>query len=154
MQYKLLINKILFQDNLLNTQNLPSESTSDKTERPQAFDLFSPIPIVEEKPKVTENIKNQPRVLSMDSGNFSVTSKPDSQNLLTMSGDALKPVVVHATSDSITTVSMNDVSNWYNGKCYCMQFIEIIFFVSSVVYGCLLLFNIKTIELLDILLTI
>ncbi|CAH2089782.1 unnamed protein product [Euphydryas editha] len=109
------INRLkMLKDNLLNTQNLPSESENDKNERPQAFDLFSPIPVVEEKSKVTENIKNQPRVLSMDSGNFSVTSKPDSQNLLTMSGDALKPVVVHATSDSISTVSMNDMSNWYN----------------------------------------
>lgn len=50
----------------------------------------------------------------MDSGNFSVTSKPD-QNLLTLSGDALKPVVIHATSDSISSVSMNDMSNWHNG---------------------------------------
>ncbi|XP_026495474.1 dystrophin-like [Vanessa tameamea] len=110
------INRLkMLKDNLLNTQNLQADSKSDKNERPQAFDLFSPIPIVDEKQsKVTDNIKNQPRVLSMDSGNFSVASKPDSQNLLTMSGDALKPVVVHATSDSISTVSMNDMSNWYN----------------------------------------
>ncbi|XP_050352163.1 dystrophin-like [Nymphalis io] len=110
------INRLkMLKDNLLNTQNIQSDSKSDKNERPQAFDLFSPIPIVDEKQsKVIDNIKNQPRVLSMDSGNFSVASKPDSQNLLTMSGDALKPVVIHATSDSISTVSMNDMSNWYN----------------------------------------
>ncbi|XP_023947768.2 dystrophin [Bicyclus anynana] len=101
------------KDNFLNPNNFPPDSKTDK-ERPQAFDLFSPIAVVDEKQsKVTENV-NQPRVLSLDSGNFSVTDKPDGQNLMTMSGDALKPVVVHATSDSISTVSMNDMSNWYN----------------------------------------
>ncbi|XP_045777553.1 dystrophin-1-like [Maniola jurtina] len=103
------------KDNFLNPDNFPPETKSEKLERPQAFDLFSPIPVVDGKQsKVTENSKNQPRVLSLDSGNFSVADKPDSQHLLTMSGDALKPVVVHATSDSISTVSMNDMSNWYN----------------------------------------
>ncbi|XP_045501544.1 dystrophin-like [Colias croceus] len=95
-------------------ENLTADTNTDKTERPQAFDLFSPIPVDEKQAKLTENIKNQPRILSMDSGNFSVTSKHESQNLLTMSGDALKPIVVHATSDSISAVSMSDMSNWYN----------------------------------------
>ncbi|CAH2042641.1 unnamed protein product, partial [Iphiclides podalirius] len=104
------------KDNLAPTDAQTETAMTEKIERPQAFDLFSPIPVVDEKhSKVPENPKNQPRVLSMDSGNFSVVSKQtDSQNLLTMSGDALKPVVVHATSDSISTVSMNDMSNWYN----------------------------------------
>lgn len=109
-----------FQENLSSSQpTLPQENVSkiDKNDRPQAFDLFSPIPVLEnEKQSKVSDIKSQPRVLSLDSGNFSVVSKPESQNLLTMSGDALKPVVVHATSDSISTVSMNDISNWYNGK--------------------------------------
>ncbi|XP_041984755.1 dystrophin-like [Aricia agestis] len=97
------------KDNILNNvENIPQNTKSDK-ERPQAFDLFSPIPVDDKQSKVTES--NQPRVLSMDSGNFSVVSKPD--NLLTVSGDALKPVVVHA-SDTIATVSMNDMSNWYH----------------------------------------
>ncbi|CAH0713132.1 unnamed protein product, partial [Brenthis ino] len=109
------INRLkMLKDNLLNPQNLQVDPNTNANDRPQAFDLFSPIPIVDEKQsKITENV-NQPRVLSMDSGNFSVASKPESQNLLTMSGDALKPVVVHATSDSISSVSMNDMSNWYN----------------------------------------
>ncbi|KAF9794319.1 hypothetical protein SFRURICE_019042, partial [Spodoptera frugiperda] len=97
---------------IIVSENAPK---ADKIERPQAFDLFSPIPVLEnEKQSKVTDIKSQPRVLSLDSGNFSVVSKPESQNLLTMSGDALKPVVVHATSDSISTVSMNDISNWYN----------------------------------------
>ncbi|XP_022816512.1 dystrophin-like [Spodoptera litura] len=97
---------------IIVSENAPK---TDKIERPQAFDLFSPIPVIEnEKQSKVADIKSQPRVLSLDSGNFSVVSKPESQNLLTMSGDALKPVVVHATSDSISTVSMNDISNWYN----------------------------------------
>ncbi|CAH0590066.1 unnamed protein product [Chrysodeixis includens] len=108
----------LLKDNLLSSQpSIPQEATSkpDKAERPQAFDLFSPIPVLDnEKQSKLPEIKNQPRVLSLDSGNFSVVSKQESQNLLTMSGDALKPVVVHATSDSISTVSMNDISGWYN----------------------------------------
>ncbi|CAK1584806.1 unnamed protein product [Parnassius mnemosyne] len=101
----------------LAPSDIPLEATkTEKVERPQAFDLFSPIQVVDEKQsKMPENPKNQPRILSMDSGNFSVISKQtDTQNLLTMSGDALKPIVVHATSDSISTVSMNDMSNWYN----------------------------------------
>lgn len=98
-----------------------SEATKqEKCDRPQAFGLFSPIPIEEKQSQVTD--KAQPRVLSLDSGNFSVTSKHD--NLLTMSGDALKPVVVHATSDSISTVSMRDISSWHNGKC---SFISMLF---------------------------
>jgi hypothetical protein len=108
-----------FQDNLVtNTPNLPSETQkSDKIDRPQAFDLFSPIPVEDKQSKVTDNIKSQPRVLSLDSGNFSVVSKQtENPNLLTMSGDALKPLVVHATSDSISTVSMNDISHWYIGE--------------------------------------
>ncbi|XP_045527256.1 dystrophin-like [Pieris brassicae] len=88
--------------------NLTLEEKTDKLERPQAFDLFSPIPIDEKQAKLTN--LNQPRVLSMDSGNFSVASKHDQ---VTMSGDALKPVV-QVTSDSISAVSMNDMSNWYN----------------------------------------
>ncbi|KAJ8718087.1 hypothetical protein PYW07_006017 [Mythimna separata] len=108
----------ILKENLSSSQpTIPQENPSktDKIERPQAFDLFSPIPVLEteKQSKVTDS-KTQPRILSMDSGNFSVVSKPESQNLLTMSGDALKPVVVHATSDSISTVSMNDISNWYN----------------------------------------
>ncbi|XP_039758913.1 dystrophin-like [Pararge aegeria] len=102
------------KDNFLNPNYFTTDTSTDKLERPQAFDLFSPILVEDKQSKVTENTKSQPRVLSLDSGNFSVTDKPDSQNLLTMSGDALKPVVVHATSDSISTVSMNDMSNWYN----------------------------------------
>ncbi|KAJ8717431.1 hypothetical protein PYW08_005830 [Mythimna loreyi] len=108
----------ILKENLSSSQpTIPQENPSkiDKIERPQAFDLFSPIPVLEnEKQSKVTDIKTQPRVLSLDSGNFSVVSKPESQNLLTMSGDALKPVVVHATSDSISTVSMNDISNWYN----------------------------------------
>ncbi|XP_028176421.1 uncharacterized protein LOC114364451 [Ostrinia furnacalis] len=97
---------------------LPQElQKTEKVERPQAFDLFSPIPVVEEKQsKVTENMKNQPRVLSLDSGNFSVASKQT--DLLTVSGDALKPVVVHNTCDTISTVSMNDITHWYNVASY------------------------------------
>lgn len=96
---------------------MPVDVKPDKGDRPQAFDLFSPIPVEEKQSKVTDNMKNQPRVLSLDSGNFSVTSKQaESQNLMTVSGDALKPVVVHATSDSISTVSMNDISHWHNGE--------------------------------------
>ncbi|CAG5030032.1 unnamed protein product [Parnassius apollo] len=101
----------------LAPSDVPLEAVkAERVERPQAFDLFSPIEVVDEKQsKLPKNPKNQPRILSMDSGNFSVISKQtDSQNLLTMSGDALKPIVVHATSDSISTVSMNDMSNWYN----------------------------------------
>ncbi|PZC83054.1 hypothetical protein B5X24_HaOG208527 [Helicoverpa armigera] len=113
------INRLkILKENLSSSQpTIPSEnpSKSDKTERPQAFDLFSPIPILEtEKQSKVTDVKNPPRVLSLDSGNFSAASKRDSQNLLTMSGDALKPVVVHATSDSISTVSMNDISSWHN----------------------------------------
>ncbi|XP_026763351.1 dystrophin-like [Galleria mellonella] len=107
--------KILKENLSSNIQNVPPEAQKpEKTERPQAFDLFSPIPIEEKQSKVAE-FKNQPRVLSMDSGNFSEVSKhTESLKLMTMSGDALKPVVIHATSDSISTVSMNDISNWYN----------------------------------------
>ncbi|XP_059059649.1 dystrophin-related protein 2-like [Achroia grisella] len=107
--------KILKENLSSNIENIPPEAKKpDKIERPQAFDLFSPIPVEEKQSKLVD-LKNQPRVLSMDSGNFSVVSKQaDSNNLMTMSGDALKPVVVHATSDSISTVSMNDISNWYN----------------------------------------
>ncbi|XP_053615054.1 dystrophin-like [Plodia interpunctella] len=111
--------KILKENLSTSPQNQPSETQkSEKNDRPQAFDLFSPIPVLDDKQsKVSDTMKNQPRVLSMDSGNFSVVSKhTDSQNLMTMSGDALKPVVVHATSDSISTVSMNDISNWYNNE--------------------------------------
>ncbi|CAB3242422.1 unnamed protein product [Arctia plantaginis] len=112
------INRLkMLKENLTSSpQNIPMENLTkaDKNDRPQAFDLFSPIPIVDEKQSKVTDIKNQPRVLSLDSGNFSVVSKHESQNLMTMSGDALKPVVVHATSDSISTVSMNDISNWYN----------------------------------------
>lgn len=93
---------------------MPEATKQEKSDRPQAFGLFSPIPIEKHESKVTD--KAQPRVLSLDSGNFSVTSKH--HNLLTVSGDALKPVVVHATSDSISTVSMQDISSWHNGKCY------------------------------------
>ncbi|KAG6454853.1 hypothetical protein O3G_MSEX008907 [Manduca sexta] len=100
----------ILNENLTHPQEHPTKS--DKLERPQAFDLFSPIPVVETQSKVTD--KNQPRVLSLDSGNFSVVSKQESHNLMTMSGDALKPVVVHATSDSISTVSMNDISTWHH----------------------------------------
>ncbi|KAL4703095.1 hypothetical protein ACJJTC_018132 [Scirpophaga incertulas] len=111
------INRLkMLKDNLTySAVSAPSETQkTDKTNRPPAFDLFSPIPVVDNKQsKVTDNLKCQPRVLSLDSGNFSVVSKPESQNLLTVSGDALKPVVVHATSDSISTVSMNDISHWY-----------------------------------------
>ncbi|KAI5642957.1 EF hand domain-containing protein [Phthorimaea operculella] len=107
--------KIVKENLSLTPPPKPTETNKiEKSERPQAFDLFSPIPIEEKQTKVTENLKTQPRVLSLDSGNFSVSSKQTSQNLLTMSGDALKPVVVHTTSDSISTVSMNDISNWYN----------------------------------------
>ncbi|XP_013193519.1 dystrotelin [Amyelois transitella] len=118
-QISMQINRLkILKENLSSSpQNQTSENQkSDKIDRPQAFDLFSPIPVLEDKQsKVTETMKNQPRVLSMDSGNFSVVSKQtDSQNLMTMSGDALRPVVVHATSDSISTVSMNDITNWYN----------------------------------------
>lgn len=67
----------------------------------------------EKQSRIPENA--QPRVLSMDSGNFSVVSKGDAPRM-TMSGDELKPVLVHATSDSISAVSVGDVSNWYNGK--------------------------------------
>lgn len=95
-----------FQDNL-------TEPKSDIADRPQAFDLFSPIPV--EQKQAIVNL-NQPRVLSMDSGNFSVNSKHENQ-LMTTSGDALKPIVIHATSDSISAISMNDMTNWYNGKC-------------------------------------
>ncbi|XP_049876859.1 uncharacterized protein LOC126374330 isoform X2 [Pectinophora gossypiella] len=107
----------IVKENLTLTPEPQSETQKpEKADRPQAFDLFSPIPIEENKQsKVNDMLKTQPRVLSLDSGNFSVTSKQaDTQNLLTMSGDALKPIVVHATSDSISTVSMNDISNWYN----------------------------------------
>ncbi|CAG9795534.1 unnamed protein product [Diatraea saccharalis] len=108
----------VLKDNLSTSLNQNVETDTqkhDKVDRPQAFDLFSPIPVLDEKQsKVTDNMKTQPRVLSLDSGNFSVVSKQtDSQNLLTMSGDALKPVVVHTTSDSISTVSVNDISHWY-----------------------------------------
>lgn len=103
----------------------------EKTERPQAFDLFSPIPVVDEKQSKVTDIKNQPRVLSLDSGNFSVVSKHESQNLMTMSGDALRPVVVHATSDSISTVSMNDISNWYNGEVFSLYNFNITLSLSS-----------------------
>lgn len=108
--------KILKENLTSNQQPIPQEHSTkpDKNDRPQAFDLFSPIPIVDEKQSKVTEIKNQPRVLSLDSGNFSVVSKHESQNLMTMSGDALRPVVVHATSDSISTVSMNDISSWYN----------------------------------------
>ncbi|XP_013137007.1 PREDICTED: dystrophin, isoform E-like [Papilio polytes] len=96
------------------TQADIQEGKTDKAGRPQAFDLFSPIPVVDEKQsRIPENA--QPRVLSMDSGNFSVVSKGDAPRM-TMSGDELKPVLVHATSDSISAVSVGDVSNWYNGK--------------------------------------
>ncbi|KAM3956685.1 uncharacterized protein ACR2FA_009335 [Aphomia sociella] len=107
--------KILKENLSANIENVsPETHKPDKIERPQAFDLFSPILVEEKQSKVTD-VKNQPRVLSMDSGNFSVVSKQaESHNLMTMSGDALKPVVVHTTSDSISTVSMNDISNWYN----------------------------------------
>ncbi|XP_075980911.1 dystrophin-related protein 2-like [Anticarsia gemmatalis] len=112
------INRLkMLEENLASNQQTTAQDNgtkSDKIERPQAFDLFSPIPIVDEKQSKVPEIKNQPRVLSLDSGNFSVVSKHESQNLMTMSGDALRPVVVHATSDSISTVSMNDISNWYN----------------------------------------
>ncbi|XP_013163231.1 PREDICTED: uncharacterized protein LOC106114529 [Papilio xuthus] len=87
---------------------------TDKICRPQAFDLFSPIPVVEEKQSRIPDMNTQPRVLSMDSGNFSVVSKQTDVPRMTMSGDELKPVVVHATSDSISAVSVGDVSNWYN----------------------------------------
>ncbi|KAH9635871.1 hypothetical protein HF086_002431 [Spodoptera exigua] len=111
-------NELRTKENLSSSQTIIAPENApkiDKIERPQAFDLFSPIPVLEnEKQSKVTDIKSQPRVLSLDSGNFSVVSKPESQNLLTMSGDALKPVVVHATSDSISTVSMNDISNWYN----------------------------------------
>ncbi|KAL0869611.1 hypothetical protein ABMA27_005865 [Loxostege sticticalis] len=106
--------KMLRENLSSTTPNLPTESQkTDKVERPQAFDLFSPIPVLDEKQsKVTENMKNQPRVLSLDSGNFSVASKQT--DMLTVSGDALKPVVVHNTCDTISTVSMNDITHWYN----------------------------------------
>ncbi|CAK1553054.1 unnamed protein product [Leptosia nina] len=93
-------------------ENLTSEGKTEKSERPQAFDMFSPIPVDEKQAKMTENLKNQPRVLSMDSGNFSVTSKHENQ-VLSMTGDALKPVI-QGTSDSISAVSMNEMTNWYN----------------------------------------
>ncbi|KAJ0173963.1 hypothetical protein K1T71_010109 [Dendrolimus kikuchii] len=105
------INRLKTVKDSLYTQHLTSDQQSK-----EAFDLISPIPVIGDKEsKVNENLKNQPRVLSLDSGNFSVVSKQtDSQNLLTVSGDALKPIVVHTTSDSISSVSMNDISNWYN----------------------------------------
>ncbi|XP_068620266.1 dystrotelin-like isoform X2 [Battus philenor] len=105
------------KENLCPSDVQPEAGNTDKIDHPQAFDMFfSPISVMDKKSlKVSEDLKTQPRVLSMDSGNFSVVSKQtDGQNLLTMSGDALKPIVVHATSDSISSVSMNCVSNWYN----------------------------------------
>ncbi|XP_026320706.1 dystrophin [Hyposmocoma kahamanoa] len=111
-QVSMQINRLkIVKENLVSTPSAMSEATKqEKCDRPQAFGLFSPIPIEEKQSQVTD--KAQPRVLSLDSGNFSVTSKHD--NLLTISGDALKPVVVHATSDSISTVSMRDISSWHN----------------------------------------
>ncbi|XP_048483681.1 dystrophin-1 [Plutella xylostella] len=117
------INRLkLLQENIALTS--PSETTEQPNEKPdriQAFDLFSPIAAVDEEKqsRITDNPKTQPRVLSLDSGNFSVVSKQtsdreESNNLLTVTSDGLKPVASHATSDSISTVSMNDISNWYN----------------------------------------
>lgn len=108
--------KIVKENLTSNQENIAPDNSkkSDKNERLQAFDMFSPILTVDEKQSKVTTDTNQPRVLSLDSGNFSVASKHESQNLMTMSGDALKPVVVHATSDSISTVSMNDISTWYN----------------------------------------
>ncbi|RVE46221.1 hypothetical protein evm_009111 [Chilo suppressalis] len=121
------INRLkVLKDNLSSSSQILDTEThkQEKVERPQAFDLFSPIPVLEEKQsKVTESMKSKPRVLSLDSGNFSVVSKQtDSQNLLTMSGDALKPVVGHSNTDSISTVSMNDISHWYTewGLAICL----------------------------------
>ncbi|GBP27259.1 hypothetical protein EVAR_77273_1 [Eumeta japonica] len=115
------INRLkLLNENLRSSQNkdpVMEANRLSKKDNIKAFDLFSPIPIVTDKEsKVTEKLRNQPRVLSLDSGNFSVASKQtmEEQPLMTVSGDALKPVVVHATSDSISTVSMNDISTWYN----------------------------------------
>ncbi|KOB76617.1 Dystrophin [Operophtera brumata] len=94
------------KDNLSSQTNLQTESTKhEETDRPHAFDLFSPILVKEKESKVTDSMKNQPRVLSLDSGNFSVVSKnAESENRLTTSGDAPRPVV--HTSDSISTYSL------------------------------------------------
>ncbi|VVC96672.1 unnamed protein product [Leptidea sinapis] len=55
--------------------NLTNDTKPEKVDRPQAFDLFSPIPLDEKQAKLAAAVKAPPRVLSMDSGNFSVTSK-------------------------------------------------------------------------------
>ncbi|XP_063366788.1 dystrophin [Cydia amplana] len=101
------INRLkILKENLSSNTTLPTA----EPEHPQAFDLFSPIPTLEQSDKRSK-LSQAPRVLSLDSGNFSVMSKQEP--LVTVSGDALKPVMVHK-SDSISTVSMRDISSWYN----------------------------------------
>ncbi|XP_063626484.1 dystrophin [Cydia splendana] len=101
------INRLkILKENLSSNTTLPTAEPA----HPQAFDLFSPIPTLEQSDKRSK-LSQAPRVLSLDSGNFSVMSKQEP--LVTVSGDALKPVMVHK-SDSISTVSMKDISNWYN----------------------------------------
>lgn len=88
----------------------------------QVFDMFSPISAIQEEqqiPKQADTKCNiQPRVLSLDSGHFSsnaeVRQSEESQQLMTTSGGMMKPIVVHAISDSISTVSMNDISAWFS----------------------------------------
>ncbi|XP_063386213.1 dystrophin-like [Cydia fagiglandana] len=104
------INRLkILKENLSSNTTLPTA----EPEHPQAFDLFSPIPTLEQSDKRSK-LSQAPRVLSLDSGNFSVMSKQQ-EPLVTVSGDALKPVMVHK-SDSISTVSIKDISSWYNGS--------------------------------------
>ncbi|CAG9563774.1 unnamed protein product [Danaus chrysippus] len=98
------------KDNIANP-DLSNELVVEKDVWPRAFEIFSPIPVAEKQSKVPKNLE-QTKVLSMDSENLLATSKNHSQELLTMSGDFWKPIVGH-TSDSVSTVSMNDISNWY-----------------------------------------
>lgn len=106
------INRLKILKENIAPQSPPSESTrNNENQQIKAFDLFSPIAVIQEEKPL---IKNQPRVLSLDSGNFSVVSKNPDEALMVVSGDAMKPVVVQTTTDSISTVSMNDISFWYN----------------------------------------
>lgn len=67
----------------------------------------------EKQSKVTDDMKNRPRMLSLDSGNYSEVSKRnDSQK-----SDGVKPPC-HITFSSISTVSMGDISSWYNNGEY------------------------------------